>query len=85
LQAGASSFDFGWWAHFSVDDEANDCSAGVTLRYLFVISPFTGADFAHHLNAAPADYAGSRAGESTQVGSLWFEPRTTPNRFVVVW
>jgi hypothetical protein len=74
---GASSFDFGW-AHFGLD-EANDCSAGATLRF-FVISPFMG-DFAYRLNVAAVDHAGSRAcvRESTQVMMLskkqWFQPR----------
>jgi hypothetical protein len=36
---GDSSFDFRW-AHFGLD-EANDCSAGITLRF-FMISPFMG-------------------------------------------
>jgi hypothetical protein len=47
----ASTAD-GGWAHFGLD-EANDCSAGVTLRS-FVISPFMG-DFAYRLNLAAAD------------------------------
>jgi hypothetical protein len=84
---GTSSFDFGW-DHFGLN-EANDCSAGVTLRF-FVISPFTG-DFDYRLNVAAADYAGSCACacESTQVLILYaFEEAvvgTTPNGFVVVW
>jgi hypothetical protein len=61
-----------------LDDEANDCSAGVTLRS-FAISPFTG-DFVHRLDVA-AEYAGSCAGvrEHAGVGAFeekqWFEPR----------
>jgi hypothetical protein len=72
--------DFGW-AHFSLD-EANNCSAGVTLRS-FVISPFTG-DFAYRLNVAAADYASSCAVAQRVIDA--FEEavvRTTPNGFVV--
>jgi hypothetical protein len=76
---GASSFDFGW-AHFSLD-EANDCSAGVTLRS-FVISPFTG-DFVYRLNV---DYTGTRVVAhvcaSTQVLVLSKKQRFEPRRMV---
>jgi hypothetical protein len=41
---GASSFDFGW-AHFG-SDEANDCGAGVALRFFMISSSFTG-DFVY--------------------------------------
>jgi hypothetical protein len=56
-------------------DEANDCSAGVTLRF-FVISPFMG-DFVHRLNVVAADYAGSCACAQVLMLSKkqWFEPR----------
>ena len=67
-------------------DEANDCSAGATLRF-FVISPFTG-DFAYRLKVAAADYAGSFAGAREHASVDAFEEavvQTTPNGFVVVW
>jgi hypothetical protein len=61
-------------------DQANDCSAGVTLRF-FVISSIMG-DFAYRLNViAAADYAGSCtcAREHAQVLVIskkqWFQPR----------
>ena len=81
---GASFFDFGW-AHFGLD-EANDCSAGVTLRS-FVILPFTG-DFAYRLNVAAAGYAGSFTGAREHASVDAFEEavvRTTPNGFDVVY